>query len=253
MRRATIMTLAALVCVVAADAALAQNRQQQQPQGRPWEGEGSIEAIAPNGALRVSTKDGPYIVQTVPGKSKISFTGTAEHDFLKPKMGVKFHGEINEEGVLQGEISELEVFTPNGKNDVGLFPAGSGDDAKPVRDAAAGTYIIKGTVGSFKDDELTVVAAGKKITGKLASSAAVKVATSDMNFVQTGDSVKGKGIAYNAPQQQQGRQQQGRPPQQQQLQPGFQAAPQEPPKGLIAVEELTVTGSKPLMAPKKGK
>lgn len=237
--------LIGLIPAAFASVALAQNQQQQQqPQGRPVDESGTVEGVQ-NGLLQVKAGDNLYVVKPGP-MAKVSYEGTADADFLKPKTNVKFSGAIDAEGNLQAEIAEMEIYVPQSKTDAGLFNPSDGADAKPQRNAEAGTYLIKGMVGLYKAGEITVTAGGKKITGKVSPSVAIKIATSDYGYAQQGDLVKLKGRSVLLP---------GNRPQGQPYAPAGAARPpgQPSPPQYVLGEEVAITGAKPLSGAKKGR
>ena len=152
---------------------------------------GSIEAIASVGVQIKNAKSETWNLAVSPD-STVSVTGTAAPEYLKAGLTVKFTAEIDGTGAMQGEIEELEIFTPAGKNSLGLFATGGGDDAKPVKKLEAGTYDIKAKIASYKEGVLTVVAGGKKISGKVAAEPKIAVNLSDLSVAQVGDSVTAK-------------------------------------------------------------
>jgi hypothetical protein len=86
-------------------------------------------------------------------------------------------------------------------------------------------------VGSYKAGELILVAGGKKIVGRLASNAAVKVNSDDLSYAQPGDTVKLKAWPVQNP--------------------GYQQQPGAPRPAMA--EEISITAAKPLSVPKKGR
>jgi hypothetical protein len=187
---------------------------------------GTIEEISEQ-ALRIKVSDTEsWLVEIKPEQTKIVITGTAEPAFLRTGLHVRFEGEIDEKRNLQADITELEVFTPQGKNGLGLFSDNS-PTAKPIGKAAAGKYQIRAKVIGLKDHEITLAAGSKKLSGKVADDVAVKVASEDLTNVHDGDGVSVTGW-YN---------------------PANKAAAGKP--GQAVAEELTITLAKPLVATKK--
>jgi hypothetical protein len=95
---------ALLACAVIGQGsrALAQGQPAQQPP-KAIEEQGAIEDIGPN-VVTVKGSNNSWMVQVLPGRSKVSFTGTAEPDFLKPKVNVKFTAAIDDDGKIKEEI-----------------------------------------------------------------------------------------------------------------------------------------------------
>ena len=160
-------------------------------QQNAWNESGTIQDVGSNMVSIKGANEQLWMVRLDP-KAKIQVEGTAEAGYLHSGLNVKFAGEIDKKGALQGEIKQIEIFTPQDKRDIGLFAEGA-TDAKPVRNAPAGRYEIKAKVNTFKEGQLTVTAGGKKITGKLAPDAEVKVNGGSLQFAQEGDTVRASG------------------------------------------------------------
>ena len=194
-------------------------------EGKKLEETGTVKEVDGPRFHMITTKTDAWWIQIVPG-TKLHVTGTAEVGYLRQGLTVRFAGEFDKKGALQGDIKEIEVFTPQGKNGLGIF-LDSGAD-KPVRSAAAGAiYDIRGKIASMKDNEFTLNAGGKKLSGKLADDATVTVNVEDIKDVHDGDSVKIKGSYLD------------------QYKPTFSAP------GQATGEEVDIKLSKPLTGSKK--
>lgn len=156
-----------------------------------WSESGIVKDVGSSMVSLKSANDHIWLVRVDP-KTKLQVDGTAEAGYLHSGLNVKFSGEIDKKGVLQSEIKQIEIFTPQDKRSIGLFAEGA-QDAKPVRNAPPGRYEIKARVNTYKDGQLTVSAGGKKITGKVAPDAEIKVNAGSLTFVQEGDSVRASG------------------------------------------------------------
>ena len=162
--------------------------QQQAP--KTLEDSGTIKGVSDSEIQIETTKNSEiWLIQLVGGETKLRVEGTAEPSYLRGGLTVKFTGEFDKKGALSEDIKELEIFTPQGKNDLGLFAGGS---EKPVRNASPGSYEIHGKVTSFKDNEIVVAAGTKKISGKVAEGVAIKVNVEDTKEVRAGDAAKVK-------------------------------------------------------------
>jgi|GEM_PF-2153656 len=168
----------------------------QAPATTPLSESGRIEAVGP-GMLKMKTDNAVWVVSIGRGQSKVQVEGTAEPDYLRAGLPVKFVGEIADaKGALKGEIAELEIFSPQGKTAIGLFNKGGDAGAKPVKTFGPGEYEIRGKVASFKDGELVVSVGPKKVSGKVASGLVIKVNVDDIAYAQAGDAVDVKGVYY---------------------------------------------------------
>lgn len=196
------------------------------PNAQAFEAEGRIMGLAPGGIQMVTERNIPWVVQIIPRRTVVKITGTAEPGFLRPGICVRFSGAVNDKGVLSEELSELEIYTPEGRNSMGTFPSGADENAKPIGKLSEGTYDFRGKVVTYRDGELTVVA-GKKITGKVATDAKVNVNVSDLRFTQPDDTIKVIGWE--------------------------RTPPQAPQPGTAVGTEVTIELAKPLAAvPQKG-
>lgn len=189
-KRLAAVVLGLCWCLLAGRA-VAQQWDKKQPDAKSAEESGKIEGVSGAGVQIKNIKSETWNIAVSP-QSAVSVTGTALPEYLKPGLTVKFTAEVDGTGAMQGEISELEIFTPVGKNSLGLFATGGAEDAKPVKKLEAGTYEIRAKIATYKEGTLTVVAAGKKISGKMAADPKIAVNVSDLSVAQIGDEVKAK-------------------------------------------------------------
>jgi hypothetical protein len=232
-RRAVVTAVLGSVAVSCTGVAWAQRQRQRQPpqEQKEWDDTGTVEGIVGNAVQMMSSRSEPWAVQVVPGQSKVIVEGTAEPSFLRSGVNIQFDGEIDAKGSLQGEIKELEIYSPQGKSDAGLFPQGAEEGAKPIAKMIPGSYTVKGRITSLKENQIMVVAAGKKISGMLAETPAIKVNSSDLGYVQKGDAVKVKGWYTDS----------------------TKYDPTKGRVGAVLAQEITVTMSEPLVGKKKAR
>jgi hypothetical protein len=167
----------------------------QQPQApKTLEESGTVQGVI-DGKIQFETaKSETWLIQ-LGGETKLHVEGTAELSYLRGGLAVRFTGEFDKKGALKDDIKEIEIFTPQGKNGLGLFADASAD--KPVRNAAPGSYEIRAKVVSFKDNEIVVSAGNKKISGKVPDDAAIKVSVEDVKDVKSGDKAKVKATYFD--------------------------------------------------------
>jgi hypothetical protein len=162
------------------------------PNADMFEKDGKIVGTFPHGIQMETTRGAKWVIQVLPQQSQVKITGTADPAFLHPGLHIKFSGDIDDKGVLQSELKELEIFSPAGKNNIGIFPTGSDEKSKPVPRPGAGSYDIRGRVLVYRDGEIVIVA-GKKLTGKVAAEAEIAVNVQDLSFAQPEDELTVKG------------------------------------------------------------
>ena len=125
------------------------------------------------GLLRFRNSDGgtpwhpsaDWVVLAVPGKTAIRLTG-----------------ELDDTGVIQGEINALELVSAASNMQGGMFEPGADGTGKPVAKLKAGTFEIRGKLTKIKDGQLTINAK-KKISGKLAKDATLTVNSTDLSLI----------------------------------------------------------------------
>ena len=126
-------------------------------------------------------------------------TGEADREFLRSgSLYVQFSGEIDAKGNLKDEADEIEIFSPEGKSSLGVFTAADGNaPPKAVRGNAAGKFLIKGRLASYRDGQMIVTAGSRRITGTVADDVTVTLNLDDTSLAETGDTVKAKASYYD--------------------------------------------------------
>ncbi len=176
-----------LVAAVALTAGVAQA--QNDPNRETLSEKGTFQGSSGN-SMKVLLNSEPWLIELQPPDTKVSVTGEAEPDFLRPGLHIKFSGELDKKGTaLAKEIESVEIFTPAGKGGIGAFESADAE-AKPIAKPADGTtYEFRTKVGGYKPGELTVVIGGKKIVAKTSENFSVTVNTGDLSLVSEGDAV----------------------------------------------------------------
>ena len=157
---------------------------------------GSVELIE-SGLIRIRDEKNESWVLKIDPESKVTIEGEAQVECLRPGLYVQLTGEIDKKGTLKEPVEEIQIFSTLAKGSLGLFSAeeSAEDDsagAKPVRNAGAGSFRIRGKVAFYRDGELMVVAGNRKINGTLADEVTVKLNSDDLSLAQPGDKVKVK-------------------------------------------------------------
>ncbi len=167
------------------------------PNSLAYEDSGTLEAISP-AALRIQdSKNETWMISLDP-HTKIRIEGEAQPDFLRPGEYVHFPAEFDKRGRMKGPIETIEVFSPHGKKDLGLFPDGDGSAAaRPVRTPTAGKYDVRAKLVSFHGSDLVVMAGPAKLAGTVGDDLKVTLALDDPTFAQAGDTVKVKAWYYD--------------------------------------------------------
>lgn len=170
---------------------------------------GTLKAIAP-GAIQFAAKDGEIWTVKLPAKPQdLTFSGSAEHSFLKPGMMVRFTATMNKKGQVVGTIPSITIFTPIDATDVGLHldkPQSGGnplgglfndnkpmdEPKKPVKKPVVEQvdYRIGGKLVSLRNNRLVVSAGGTSVKCELAENAKISVSIADLSWAKPGDKVE---------------------------------------------------------------
>lgn len=163
----------------------------------PYENSGTLEEANDNAVRIMDEKNESWVVR-MGDDTDVKVEGDADRDCLRPGVIVQFTAKINEKGVLQGEVDELEIVSFQGKASSGGVFAPDDDPAaaKPVRVVKAGNYRIRGAIKTCKDGKMCLIAGRTKVAGALADDAEVTLSVHDASIAKTGDTVKVKGWYY---------------------------------------------------------
>ena len=162
------------------------------PNSLAFEDSGTLEAVESDALQFRDSKSEAWLLKLVP-ETIITVLGEAESECLRPGVFVQLTGQIDKKGTLAKEVNELELFSPQGKSSLGLFPEVETEGgSKPVRNAAAGTYRIKGKLVSYKEGELVIMAGNRKITGNASADLKVTLNLDDPTLGQKDDKVEVK-------------------------------------------------------------
>jgi len=198
-----LLLAASVVLLVVTGAQAQQRRGGAKPQMSPFAAQGTVQAVK-FGAIQMLTNTNQTWIVFVDQKSKISVTGTAEADFLRPGLFVQFSVELDKRGKAQAPVSKLTIFTPTEQAQIGIWPVGS----VPVPGAAdnpfgagaanpqprskgpvAGEYAVHGRITSVRKDKYTVYAGRGAVQIELADIPQINVDFADYSVVQKGDAI----------------------------------------------------------------
>ncbi|HUT12090.1 MAG TPA: hypothetical protein VMY42_16430 [Thermoguttaceae bacterium] len=206
------------VCVVLGllTAAQAQPGRFPQPQTEPFAADGVVQAIA-QGKIQILTNSNQNWLIFLDQKTVIHVTGTAELDFLRPGLFVRFSTALDKRGNAQGQVGELTIFTPSPEQFPGIWPEGGmgGNPENPAEGGAAGggfgsgfgnsggglgaanaaVYTIAGQIQGFRKDQMTVNYGRGSVQVELAENVSIKVDFADYSVAKKGDRIsikKGK-------------------------------------------------------------
>ncbi len=168
-------------------------------QQTPFEGSGVVEGAGPLG-LAVNANGASWKVK--PDKNcKIEVTGTADPDFLKPGLWVKFNADFDKKNKATAPVNELEIVdqhtamvTEKGKS--GLNGADAAAEKKGKGAAASTTAVsntVLGHITAIKNNEMTLETGSGVMKADLGTNPSIKVNVSEFTWAQPGDTVDVKG------------------------------------------------------------
>jgi hypothetical protein len=203
--------------------------------------EGTIQAVT-RGRIQMATDAADaarsWTVMIDP-KATVRVTGSAEPDFLRPGLFVRFTAELDKGAVAKEKVQQLTIFSPSPENQPGVWPEGEAPSGKPAEGGSRrgggaaggpvagkplepGAYTVAGRVTSFRKGRLTVNAGRSTIRADVAEDAKIDVDFADYSVAKPGDKISvTKGTIFPA-----------RP-------------------GLAQALDLTIQLSEPLALPKK--
>jgi len=152
------------------------------------------------GILHVVTESGDQYYVKLPERSQsISFSASAEPEWLRPGMFVQFASKFDKKGQATQLISMLLVFSPGPDDKLGLFPEAdfgdikalfsNNDDEKKKAEPKGTSLKVVGRLAGFRKGKLGVTVPGGSIEVTLADKAQITVETSDLRLMREGDSI----------------------------------------------------------------
>jgi hypothetical protein len=190
--RLVVVLVAACGVGVATVEALAQKKEKPKIEWEDWSGEGTVVGIRGN-ALGMMLK-GEQWVGVVTPVAKVSVTGMADKDVLRPGMVVRLSAEFDRKSNTTIEpVKELEIVTPRPGDRTGIINEDEiGGKSKGLPPPTLKLQIFD-TISNVKDNTLTF----KRYKVELAPDVSIKVDVGNASVLSQGDEVtkvKGKRI-----------------------------------------------------------
>jgi hypothetical protein len=170
------------------------NPNSQQNRGvQQFSGSATIRAVGSLG-LEVTDANGKNWALKPDKNCQIVVTGTADPDFLKPDLLVRFTAQFDKKGNATVPLNELEIISQQ----AAITSLKAESSAKKDSAAAATNGPTVGHIKSIKNNQLTVQTPGGTYTAELSANPSIKVNVSDLRWAQAGDKVDASG--YYSPQ-----------------------------------------------------
>jgi hypothetical protein len=176
------------------------------PELEPFAAEGTLRAVMPGRIQMVTDSTQNWLVLIGP-KAAIHVTGTAEPDFLKAGMFIRFTAEVDRRGQAKGELKQLTIFTPSAQEFPGIWPEGqepAGDkrqegkrrfgsgiaDHPPAGElSASDVYTVAGRITKCRKGRLTVDTGRAAVQAQVAQDAKIDVDFADYRVAKPGDRI----------------------------------------------------------------
>jgi hypothetical protein len=204
-----IASLSRLVCLVLLGCCPVALHAQGKSEWEPLRASGTIKNVV-RGGITIATSEGELWNVQLPRQLKdINYSATADVDFLKPGMPIRFSAMVNNKGAVVSEVAALTVFTPLVETDIGIIPEGGGapnpadtlfadakEEKKTPKAPEQVSCYVGGQLVSIKGKKMIVSVGGTQVKCDLAENAQVKISVSDLTYVQPGDKADVEGRYY---------------------------------------------------------
>ena len=150
---------------------------------------GQVVGIRPGMIQWTDDAGEPMYVKLTP-QTQIQVMGTADPDFLRPGLFVRFSASLNDRGEVGGEVAELTIFTPRDGYSVGIFS----DSDDPT--ATDGQSFVAGQLKTLRNSKFVVAVGNQQVRGELATEPKVKLALADYSLAQPGDQITVTGVGF---------------------------------------------------------
>lgn len=183
-------------------------RGRERIQLEPFAATGTIAGVGRGRIQMVTVTQQKWLVAVSP-QAVVHVTGTAEPDFLRPGMFVRFTAALDKKGKGQEPVSELTIFTPSAEMGIGVWPEGMavGDVGAeqpaqppnpfggafgvgtPAAPADTGRYMVAGRLVKERNGKLLVHFGRGSAEIELAENPTIKVDVADYTVAKQGDSI----------------------------------------------------------------
>jgi len=175
-----------LIVLLFATVASAQDRKRK-IEWRDWESAGTVAGYR-NGALLMTLEGKPW-VGAVPLAARVTITGPAERDVLRPGVIVRLSAEFDRKtGAATEPVSELEIVTPRPGDRTGVFPDEVIDPTEKRKGPPPATAKLRifDAISGVKENTLFF----KRYRVELAPELTINVDVTDPSLLSAGDEIK---------------------------------------------------------------
>lgn len=138
------------------------------------------------------TEDGetPMFVKLT-DKTQVVVLGTAEPNFLRPGMFVRFSAaEITNRGMIEAPVDKLTIFSPRDGYSIGVFS----DSDDPTDES--GPVLVAGQLRGLRNGKFILLVGNQQVRGELSEDVEIKVEVSDYGLAYSGDEITVTGLGF---------------------------------------------------------
>lgn len=186
--------LTIILCPAVASAQRRQGRAENVPDPQSFRIEGKILGIQPGIIQWTSDGETPRLLKLDPKQTRrVTVTGTAEPEFLRPGMFIRFTAPIDKKGNVQQPVKVLTIFTPSGDPEqgftVGVYSEDPTDPNAP--------YTVAGQLRGERRGTYVLAAGGDVIRFELDEAPEIGVDVNDYSLAMPGDEIRGNAWGYD--------------------------------------------------------
>lgn len=151
--------------------------------------QGQVMGVRP-GMIQWTDDSGQSMYVKLLPQTQVQVKGTADPEFLRPGLFVRFHATVNQQGEVDGPLSELTIFTPRDGYAVGVF----NDSDDPT--ATDGPLLIAGQLRNLRNTKFIVTVGQQQVRGELSEDVTVNLELNDYSLAQPGDKFTVTGVGF---------------------------------------------------------
>ena len=160
---------------------------------------GTVTAIQGDTVLMTNSSNEKWIVQvnspSFGFRAKVTVEGEAVVGALRPGVYVRFTADVDQRGNVQGDLTELVIFSPSESAKPGMYSNDGAGDTGEGDKADVSNYLVLGQVASYRKGKLTLAIPGSKgVRGSVSEDVKVTVRGEDYRMARPGDKIFAKGF-----------------------------------------------------------
>jgi hypothetical protein len=170
------------------------NQQKSMDKMEPFEGAGTIEALAAGKIQILTSSNEQWIIGLLP-TTKLQVVGKADVQFLRAGMFVQFKAEIDKHNAAVNPIDELTITSLSKEKLPGVFPLGENQHEKSDgKTQSVGLFNVVGRINNMQGNKLQINIGNGTVFCDISDNAKIHVDLADISMVRKGDKISAKGM-----------------------------------------------------------